>query len=70
MDEALHPDSAVIDALGGSGEVARLCQVSSQAVSQWRRNGIPQPRRMYLQLLRPDVFAERDGAKTTERTAA
>ena len=49
-------DSQIIDALGGSCAVAALCNVTSQAVSQWRRSGIPEARRMYLQLLRPDVF--------------
>lgn len=56
MEQQPHPDSAVIDALGGSGDVARLCRVSSQAVSYWRRAGIPPARRMYLQVVRPDVF--------------
>jgi hypothetical protein len=55
-DAAPHPDSELIDRLGGSGAVSGLCKVSSQAVSQWRRVGIPEARRMYLQLLRPDVF--------------
>lgn len=49
-------DSQIIDALGGSCAVAALCNVTSQAVSQWRRSGIPEARRMYLQLLRPDAF--------------
>lgn len=57
MGEQPHPDSAAIDALGGSGRTAAICGVSSQAVSHWRRAGIPQARRMYLKLLRPDVFA-------------
>jgi hypothetical protein len=61
MNSQPHPDSAVIDALGGSGDVARLCRVSSQAVSYWRRAGIPPARRMFLQLLRPDAFAAREG---------
>jgi hypothetical protein len=52
-----HPDSSVVDRLGGTTEVARMCRVRSQAVSQWRRAGIPSARRDYLQLLRPDAFA-------------
>lgn len=51
-----HEDSAVIDALGGTVATSRLCDVSSQAVTQWRRAGIPKPWRMYLRLLRPQVF--------------
>ena len=56
MEDSWHPDSQLIDALGGSVVTARICRVTSQAVSQWRRHGIPEPRRMYLELLRPDVF--------------
>ena len=48
----------IIDALGGTGEVARLCQVGDSAVSQWRRNGIPKPRLMYLQAVRRRAFAK------------
>lgn len=58
MTKDAHADSAYIDALGGSVETARLCRVTSQAVSYWRRHGIPESRRMYLQLLRPEVFAQ------------
>jgi hypothetical protein len=57
-------DSEIIDKLGGTGEVARICNVSDQAVSQWRLKGIPKARRMYLELIRPDVF------KTSAREAA
>lgn len=53
----------VIDALGGTAAVAGLCEVNMQAVSQWRRNGIPDARLQYLRLLRPDVFP------ATERAA-
>lgn len=48
--------SKLIDELGGTGAVARLCRVHSQAVSQWRRNGIPPARLQTLQLMRPDLF--------------
>lgn len=47
--------SRLIDELGGTVEVARLCQVSSQAVSKWRNDGIPQARLMYLRLARKDA---------------
>jgi len=47
----------VIDALGGTVAVAALCNVTKGAVSQWRENGIPEARMMYLKLLRPDVFS-------------
>jgi len=50
-------DSEIIEALGGTFAVARLCKVKSPSVSEWKRNGIPQARRQYLELLRPDIFA-------------
>jgi len=51
-------DSQIIDAMGGSAAVARLCRVKSPAVSYWRREGIPDYRRQYLATLRPDLFPE------------
>lgn len=38
----------VIDDLGGTAVVAELCRVSSAAVSQWKRNGIPSAQIRYL----------------------
>lgn len=50
----------IIDALGGTAEVARLCQVKPPSVSQWRESGIPAARLMYLKAVRPDVFSAVD----------
>ena len=58
----------IIDALGGTTEVARICDIEPQAVSLWRTRGIPQARLMYLRLLRPDVFAV--DAETEAKKAA
>lgn len=55
--------SQIIDALGGTGAVARLCEVTKGAVSQWRENGIPPARLMFMRLARPDVFSQNDGQK-------
>lgn len=49
--------SQIIDALGGTAEVARLCDVKMPSVSQWRNSRIPPARLMFLKLARPDVFA-------------
>lgn len=46
--EQLHQSQLLIDLLGGTTEVSRLCEVSSAAVSQWRRSGIPQSRLLFL----------------------
>lgn len=58
-----HSDSSIIDALGGNTQVAALCEISSQAVSKWRRDGIPRARLMFLRLLRPDVFDDKSEQK-------
>ena len=46
----------VIDALGGTGKVAELCEVTDAAVSQWRKDGIPRARLQFLRLARPEIF--------------
>lgn len=51
-----HPDSDIIDALGGTAAVARLCKVKDPSVSDWRKTGIPSARRMFLETIRPDAF--------------
>lgn len=54
-----NPDvSSVINALGGTTEVARLCRITPQAVTKWRRTGIPMARWLYLRAVRPDVVPE------------
>jgi DNA-binding transcriptional regulator YdaS (Cro superfamily) len=47
----------IIDALGGTFAVARLCNVKPPSVSEWRRSGIPAARLQFLQLARPDAFS-------------
>ena len=53
----------IIERLGGTSEVGRLCDCTPQAVSQWMgldasgdQREIPKARLMYLKLLRPEVF--------------
>ena len=48
--------NTLIERLGGTVKVSELCEVSAQAVSQWRTEGIPKARLMFLKLARPDVF--------------
>lgn len=47
----------IIDDLGGTSAVAEMCNVTPGAVSQWRENGIPEARLMYLRLLHQEVFS-------------
>jgi hypothetical protein len=44
----------IIDGLGGTVVVALLCRVDPSAVSQWRKNGIPNYRIDFLRLARGD----------------
>lgn len=53
---AAMTDSEIIDRLGGTTQVARLCRVQPPSVSEWRTKGIPPARRQFLELLRPDAF--------------
>lgn len=59
----LHPDAVVIGELGGPTEVGKLCGIRAQAVSQWKRHGMPRYRRDFLQLLKPDAFARAEQRK-------
>lgn len=61
--KTLHPDSAIIDALGGPSHIARICRIKHPPVCRWRHTGIPPARRQYLELLRPDVFKSKKESK-------
>jgi hypothetical protein len=52
----LHADSKRIDAIGTTTEVASIFRVAPQAVSQWRRAGIPKARRQTMALMYPALF--------------
>lgn len=55
--------NTVIDGIGGTVAVAKLCDLTSGAVSQWRHNGIPKAQLNYLRLARPDFFASLEAKK-------
>jgi DNA-binding transcriptional regulator YdaS (Cro superfamily) len=49
MDRKLKiSDGAIIDLLGGTAKVARMCVVDNAAVSNWRVRGIPADKYMLL----------------------
>lgn len=64
----------IIAELGGTSEVARMCECTPQAVSQWfgvdpdtgKRREIPNARLMYLKVIRPDVFVRIAAAESKE----
>jgi hypothetical protein len=66
----------LIYALGGPSEVARLCEVAPQAVSQWfgtdpktgESRVIPKARLMFLKAVRPELFATENQISETSPT--
>lgn len=58
----------IIDSLGGTAAVARLCRVKQPSVSGWRRHGIPPARLQFLAVIRPDVFVRVAQNVTVEPT--
>lgn len=56
MDTKINA-SEVIDRIGGTGEVARICEIKPPSVSEWRKAGIPKPWLKFLRMARPEVFA-------------
>lgn len=51
-------DEQIIDRLGGAVKIARMCDITPQAVSMWRKKGMPRLRRQLLLLLNPQIAAE------------
>lgn len=66
MPNLKHPDSELIDKLGGTTAVAKLCEVQPPSVSAWRNSGIPKAQLKFLKLARPDVFGT-DRRKSVSR---
>jgi hypothetical protein len=48
----------VIDALGGTGKTADICDISASAISQWRSKGIPKGWLRFLQKSHPEIFED------------
>ncbi len=46
----------VIEALGGTAETARLFGISMPSVSDWKKDGIPRARMMFLQATRANLL--------------
>lgn len=47
----------VIDALGGTAQVARMFDVRMPSVSNWKKNGIPRASMMFLRLAHAQALA-------------
>ncbi len=50
--------NTIIDRLGGTSKVAAICGRTKSAVSQWRRNGIPEAWERFLRTQHPEAFGE------------
>ena len=61
--------NVVIDRLGGTTAVAKICKIAPPSVHEWRTRGIPPARLQYLELAFPHAF-EVDAAGTAEKETA
>lgn len=50
----------IIDRLGGTNSVARMCGVKPPSVTEWRRNGVPGTRRIQLERATEGRFKAED----------
>lgn len=62
--------NVVIDRLGGTTAVAKICDVKPPSVHEWRTNGIPKARLQYLMLAYPKAFEPVDEAAPSAPEAA
>lgn len=62
--------NTIIDRIGGTSKVATLCGRTKSAVSQWRRNGIPEGWEHFLRATCPDAFAASASADSSEHHEA
>lgn len=63
--------NTVIDRLGGTSAVARICECKPPSVHQWRTDGIPKPRLQFLRLAHPEAFEGlSDSSESTTPAAA
>jgi hypothetical protein len=55
----------IIDALGGTAEVARLFDVRMPSVSGWKVEGIPKARMHYIKAVHPAALLDVDADAAT-----
>ena len=56
-EKTFNPQAGrVIDKLGGTCAVARMCDIKPPSVTEWRTAGIPKPWLKYFMCVRPDLF--------------
>lgn len=59
--------NTIIDRLGGTSAVAKICEIEPPSVSEWRKTGIPRARLQFLRIAYPDAFlgVEQDDERTS-----
>ncbi len=63
LPEVHKEHSLLIDSMGGTVAVSRLCDVTSQAVSKWRRgSGIPKHQLKFIKAVKPEFFSAKNAA--------
>ncbi len=62
-----YDPNIIIDRLGGTTKVAKICDLKPPSVSEWRNSGIPKGWLKYFQEIRPDVFVFHDGAPKKQK---
>jgi len=48
MDKLKLTENAMLDLLGGTAKVARMCSCDNATVSSWRKRGIPHGQLLFL----------------------
>ena len=56
-------DIDLIEKIGGVSKVAKICQITPSAVSQWKKNGIPKAQVNFLNLYIKQIDIKKMGAK-------
>lgn len=57
----------IIDRLGGTASVSRLFDVRMPSVSNWKKDGIPRARMMYLEAVLPEAVNGIDTRAATRK---
>lgn len=60
----------IIDALGGTSKVARIFEISTAAVAQWRKKGIPKYPMREIKRDHPELFGLPAKARKGRKSSA
>lgn len=66
-NKELEKHRQLIDQIG-TAPLMEMFEISKGAVSQWRSNGIPKARLMYLELIHPELFVVPRKANSTKQS--